>query len=44
VYGGAMTLRIGTHGELIAKPIVGLYSTETHTEMNCISTGTITEE
>ena len=44
LYGGAMTLRIGTHGELIAKPIVGLYSTETHSETQCSSIGTITEE
>lgn len=43
-HSGTITIRGGTHSSLLAKPIVGLYSTETHTEMNCISTGTITEE
>ena len=43
-YSGTTTFRGGTHSALAVEPFVGLYTTETHSETNCISTGTITEE
>ena len=41
---GSIAFRIGSHSTLYAKPITGLYSTHTHSETDCISTGTITTE
>ena len=41
---GSLTIGITTHSTLNVNPITGLYSTATHTESGCESTGTITVE
>lgn len=41
-FSGALTIDVPSHGTLYTNAFTGLYSTNTHTETDCLNTGTIT--
>lgn len=41
-FSGALTIDVSSHGTLYTNAFTGLYSTNTHTETDCVNSGTIT--